>query len=184
MVNRIFKWWNEVIAWKERFEKLFPASFLQSKDFQKAELQKLEKILAYPGGKLNDEERLSRKLVRQQYRQLNKKIYPNPLIRFGVNAAKVTATALKWSYNKLTQPRISQDKKTSQNKKGMLVSDSEIKSLLEKGIAESKAHSKNQSNKNGEIITAGNLSKETNQKKTVLVKRVQSFQKNGLRRKR
>ena len=46
MVNRIMRWLDEVMAWKQRFEKLFPPAFIKSADFKKAEMRKLEKILS------------------------------------------------------------------------------------------------------------------------------------------
>lgn len=184
MVNRIFKWWQEVMAWKERFEKLFPASFLQGKDFQKAELKKLEKILSFPSNKLNEDERLSRKLVRQQYLRLNRTIYPNPLIRLGINATKLTASAIKWSFNKLTLTRPSHNKKAVQNKKEMPVSDAEIRSFLEKGIAESKAQTKTKSIKNVDIQVTGDLPKNQNNINPNILKRIRPIAKNGHRRKR
>lgn len=183
MVNRVFKWWNEVIVWKERWEKLFPASFLKSKDFQRAELKKLEKILSFPSNKLNEDERLSRKLVRQQYMRLNRTIYPNPLIRLGVNATKLTASAIKWSLNKLNLTHPSKNKKAVQNKKEIPVNDSEIKSLLEKGIAVSKGHTKSKGNKNVDIQTGGQPIIKP-QISTTIVKRIRPVAKNGLRRKR
>lgn len=184
MVNRVFKWWNEVIAWKERWEKLFPASFLQSKDFQRAELKKMEKILAFPRGKLNEDEKLSRKYLRQEYIKLNRKIYPNPFIRFGVNAAKVASGMIRWTFNKLKKPSLPHVQSAAQNNKAILDNNSEIKAFLEKGIAEYVAHSKTKSNKNAEMQAQGNLSKERSQIKPVMLRKKPAVNKNGFRRKR
>ena len=91
------RWLDEVMAWKQRFEKLFPPAFIKSADFKKAEMRKLEKILSYPRAKLNEDERLSRKLVRQQYIQLERERYPNPFVRLARNMGKLGWNAMKWT---------------------------------------------------------------------------------------
>lgn len=91
------RWLDEVMAWKQRFEKLFPPAFLKSADFKKAEMRKLEKILSYPRSKLNEDERLSRKLVRQQYKQLVRELYPNPFVRLARDTGKLSWNVLKWA---------------------------------------------------------------------------------------
>ncbi|WP_293906184.1 hypothetical protein [Sphingobacterium sp. UBA5670] len=76
MTNRIFKWWDDVQKWKDRFEKMFPPWFVTSKEFQKAELAKLRSVLEKKTGKLSEEEKLSKKILQGYYSKLEKEIYP------------------------------------------------------------------------------------------------------------
>lgn len=76
MTNRIFKWWDDVQKWKDRFEKMFPPWFVTSKEFQKAELAKLRNVLQNNTGKLTEEEKLSKKILQGYYNKLEREIYP------------------------------------------------------------------------------------------------------------
>jgi hypothetical protein len=84
MTNRIFKWWDDVQKWKDRFEKMFPPWFVTSKEFQKAELAKLRNILQTNKGKLSEEEKLSKSILRGYYNKLEKEIYPKLSTRISV----------------------------------------------------------------------------------------------------
>lgn len=88
MSNRIMAWLQSVQDWKMRFEKLFGANELESRAFKKEELRRTQEILSAKFKNLNNEERLSRKSVRQDVRDLKKELYPHPLSRLFVNASE------------------------------------------------------------------------------------------------
>lgn len=102
MTNRIFKWWDDVQKWKDRFEKMFPPWFITSKEFQKAELAKLRNVLHTKTGKLSEEEKLSKRILQGYYNKLEKEIYPRLSARIVVrmgnylqNLSKEIITKLK-----------------------------------------------------------------------------------------
>ncbi|CDT15638.1 hypothetical protein BN1088_150008 [Sphingobacterium sp. PM2-P1-29] len=171
MVNRILKWWQDVMDWKERFEKLFPPSFLQSRSFKKAELKKLEKILAYPSKKLSEDERLSQKMLYQeQYKKLEKSLYPNPIVRLARNAGKLSFTALKWSFNKIFKQAPVGNKNQISNNTRKPTTDSEVREFLNKSLATTKkAVSSKQKVKVGTPAMNANKVTGNNQKKTGVV---------------
>ena len=143
MVNRINKWWKEVMEWKERFEKLFPPSFLQSRAFKKAELRKLEKILSYPAKKLNEDEKLSKQMLyREQYKQLEKSLYPNPLVRLVRNTGKLALNTIKWTYNKVVKQAPLSGKNQIENRKTHPAKDAEIRDFLKRSLPDSEMASK------------------------------------------
>ncbi|WP_313492015.1 MULTISPECIES: hypothetical protein [Sphingobacterium] len=140
MVNRINKWWKEVMDWKERWEKLLPSNYINSRTFQKAELKKLEKVISYSKAKLNEEERLSQKLLyHQKYKELERSLYPNPLVRLIRNAGKLTGAAITWTFNKIRYQPSSGTKNQTNNgtvKPGR--SDMEVREFLKNSMNEVK----------------------------------------------
>lgn len=116
--------------WKERFEKLFPSSFLNGRDFKKAELKKLEKILSQPKAKLNEEELLTRRMVRTQYQQLERTLYPNTIVRLIRNTGKLTVNTIRWSAKQLrNRPRGTGKSRVKSLK------DSEVRDMIQKDKA-------------------------------------------------
>lgn len=143
MVNRINKWWKEVMEWKERFEKLFPPSFLQSRAFKKAELKKLEKLLSYPAKKLNEDEKLSQKMLyREQYKQLEKSLYPNPVVRLFRNAGKLALSTIQWTYNKIMKQEPLKGSNQAVNSKPKPANDSEIRDFLKRSLNDANTEAK------------------------------------------
>ncbi|MNJ95267.1 hypothetical protein D3C87_129750 [compost metagenome] len=135
MINRINKWWKESMEWKERFEKLFPPSFLQSRAFKKAELKKLHKITSYPKSKLNEDEKLSQKMLyEQQYKELEKSLYPNPLLRLLRNTGRLAFNTLKWSLGKITGVAPIRNPNPVKNNSTIPASENEIRQFLKKSL--------------------------------------------------
>ncbi len=171
MVNRIIKWWKDVMDWKERWEKLLPSNYINGRAFRKAELRKLEKIMEYPKAKLNEEEKLGQKvLYQQQYRELEKSLYPNPLVRFARNAGKLALTTLKWTFNKIKGPSPNHNRNQISNNIRKPVTDSEIREFLKKSLATTKkANSSKQNVKEGTTVLNSNKVTGNKQKKTGVV---------------
>jgi|GEM_PF-1627043 len=115
MTNRIFKWWDDVQKWKDRFEKMFPPWFVTSKEFQKAELAKLRNILQTDKGKLSEEEKLSMRILQGYYNKLEKEIYPKLSTRIVVRLGNHLQTLSKEIITKFkpTKPTIKDDLKPS-----------------------------------------------------------------------
>lgn len=70
--------------WKEsqqRLSSIFSSSILKSKAFEKEELIFRQNLLMHIGKPKNLEERITRKLLQQQKRELEKSLFPNLLIR-------------------------------------------------------------------------------------------------------
>lgn len=136
--------------WKERFEKLLPSNYINGRAFRKAEMRKLEKIMSYPKGKLNEDERLSQKMLfQEQYKQLERSLYPNPVVRLVRNAGKLAFASLKWTYNKIKGPAPTTNKNQVRNEKTAPMSDAEIRQFLKRSMADSKTI-----NQQGEKTTA------------------------------
>lgn len=94
MVNKIEEGYNEIIKWKKRFEKLFSAEVTNSRAFKLEELRMFERLLQRNPRGLNNEEKIFRKLIRQEKRNLVRSLYPNPLIRLIRNIFKTGASVL------------------------------------------------------------------------------------------
>lgn len=70
--------------WKEsqqRLTAIFSASILKSKAFEKEELRFRAGLLNHLGTPQNLEERITRKLLQQEKRELEKRLYPNRMVR-------------------------------------------------------------------------------------------------------
>lgn len=172
MVNKIIKWWKEVMDWKERWEKLLPSDYINSRTFQKAELKKLEKIMSYPKNKLNEEERLSHKLLyHQKYRGLERSLYPNPLVRLARNAGKLSMAALKWSFNKIRNQASTKTKNPTNN--GMTnpgTSESEVREFLKNSLTEVKSNNrKQQKSKTATSAVKRTVSANSRKKSAIIV---------------
>ena len=129
--------------WKERFEKLLPSNYINGRAFRKAELRKLEKIIAYPKAKLNEDERLSQKMLyQQQHRDLVRSLYPNPFVRLVRYAGKLAFATLKWTYNKIKGSAPTANKNQVRNEKTKKMSDAEIRQFLKSSLADSKTMNK------------------------------------------
>ncbi len=147
MVNRILKWWKDVMDWKERFEKLLPSNYINGRAFRKAEMRKLEKIIAYPKAKLNEDERLSQKMLyQQQYRELERSLYPNPLVRLVRNAGKLAFSTLKWSYNSIKGTAPPRLKNKFQSGKTGPMGDVEIRQFLKRSLTDSETMKRRKDN--------------------------------------
>ena len=77
-IEREMKRWE---AREQRFAKLFSASILQSRAFKKEKVRHLRKLTSQYRWSNDPEERMARKLLNQERRQLEKELYPNRLKR-------------------------------------------------------------------------------------------------------
>lgn len=91
MINRIEQGYNEIIKWKQRFDRLFSSEVMASRAFKLEQLAQYERLLARHGG-LNREEKVFRNMVRQERRGLERSLYPNPLVRL---VRRVLVTGLR-----------------------------------------------------------------------------------------
>lgn len=164
MANRINKWWNEVMEWKERFEKQFPSDFIKGRTFRSAELKRLERILAYPGKKLTEDERLSQRMVySEHYRELEKSLYPNPIIRLIRNVGKFAEAGLMWTAervrNMFAKPRPVSTLKDSDIRKFLKDSIQESSKVDKRNVASVKSDNQiSTGEKNKEDIKRNNMS--------------------------
>lgn len=86
MANRITNGLEEITRWKQLFENLiqrgvFSRDTLQSRAFRKEELRQYNRLLSRNRSGLSQDERIEKRFVNQQRRQLERELYPNPLIR-------------------------------------------------------------------------------------------------------
>lgn len=156
--------------WKERFEKLLPSHFMNGRAFKKAELKKMEKIISYPTAKLNEEERLSQKMLREQFRKLERSLYPNPLVRLLRNTGKFVATTIKWSVNKIMNQAPSRTKnQVSNTTTKPETSDSEIRTFLKKSMAEPRSAQKKKEKTKVEAPDINNKVSDGRRKRTGVI---------------
>ena len=95
-MNRIEHWWQDVMKWKARFEKLFTSMGIHpGQAFQKELLKNYKKILSAKMGNMSPEERLTRKMVKEEYKKLNRNVYPNPVIRYTKNLLGIALSGIK-----------------------------------------------------------------------------------------
>jgi hypothetical protein len=95
-MNRIEHWWQDVMKWKARFEKLFTSMGIHpGQAFQKELLKNYKKILSAKVGNMTPEERLTRKMVKEEYKKLNRNVYPNPVIRYTKNLLGIAISGIK-----------------------------------------------------------------------------------------
>lgn len=123
MTNRIFKWWDDVQKWKERFEKMFPSWFIESKEFQKAELAKLRSIIHAKTGKLSEEEKLSKKILQGYYHKVEQQVYPTFPSRISARIGNYVQTAAKALVERIRN-------KQSGSKKTIAPTPSDVSKLL------------------------------------------------------
>lgn len=79
--NRLEREMKQWEAREQRFAKLFSASILQSRAFKKEKVRHLRKLSTGYRWSDDPEERMTRKLLNQERRQLEKELYPNRLKR-------------------------------------------------------------------------------------------------------
>lgn len=103
MINRIEAGYNEIIKWKQRFDKLFSSDVTGSRAFKLEQLAMYERLLRQHKS-LSSDEKIFRKLVGQEKRNLERSLYPNPLVRLirksimlGVSVFKLGARLFKAS---------------------------------------------------------------------------------------
>ena len=93
MVNRIEIGHSEIIKWKGRFEKLFSAEVINSRAFKLEQLAMYEQLLKNVN-RLNREEKVYRKLIRQEKNNLVRALYPNRVFRFIRNTITAGASLI------------------------------------------------------------------------------------------
>lgn len=81
MANRIQQWWEDVKKWQVRFEKLFGLPFTGSKAFKKELLKKYEQVLSRKTKGITEDERMTKKSLKQKHRELEQELYPNRYLR-------------------------------------------------------------------------------------------------------
>ena len=80
MRNRIEQWWQDVLKWKKRFESIGNPSSGE-KYLLKEQLRKYEQILAAKINYPTTEEKITKKKLQQETKQLEKALYPNGIKR-------------------------------------------------------------------------------------------------------
>ncbi|MDR3008581.1 MAG: hypothetical protein LBV59_11645 [Sphingobacterium sp.] len=123
MTNRIFKWWDDVQKWKEKFEKMFPSWFIESKEFQKAELAKLRSIIHSKTGKLSEEEKLSKKILQGYYNKFEREVYPTYSSRISARIGNYLQTVAKSLIERIRNMQ-------ADSKKAIAPSSSDVSKLL------------------------------------------------------
>lgn len=90
-------------VWEERqqgYMHTFGPDLMRDRDFLKAKYQVLQQILkTHTKSNLSFDEQISRRILRGQVRQLNRRIYPNPVIRLLRNTAVLIGKLLIIPFN-------------------------------------------------------------------------------------
>lgn len=103
MENRIERWWNDVLKWKERFEILLSGS--SKKDYLKKEqLSKYKKIASAKINNLSSEEKSSRRLLKKEISDLEKDLYPNRAIRIAKKVAGLLSSLTERLFSRSANP--------------------------------------------------------------------------------
>lgn len=127
--------------------------------------------MSYPGAKLNEEEKLSQKMLREQYRELERSLYPNPIIRLVRNAGKLTGAAIKWTFNRIKNQPFSRTKNQPNNRMAKPgTSDTEVREFLKNSMNEVKTiNRKQQKTKTATTEVKRKVSSNSRKKSAVIV---------------
>lgn len=101
---------QELKGWEEkerRLSGLFTPSILQSSAFAEEKLRHYERPLRQPKTFSNLEERLTRKMILQEKKAIERKLYPNLIIRLVRRGAVRSAAAVKQYWERQREPRMS-----------------------------------------------------------------------------
>lgn len=96
MVNRIETAYNEIVKWKQRFDKLFSSEVSESRAFKLEHLKMYDQLLQRSTKGLSRDERSFRNLVKQERRNLVRSLYPNPLIRLLKTTFDTAASVIRF----------------------------------------------------------------------------------------
>ncbi|MNT11858.1 hypothetical protein D3C72_1467620 [compost metagenome] len=102
---------------------MFPSWFIESKEFQKAELAKLRSIIHAKTGKLSEEEKLSKKILQGYYNKIERQVYPTFSSRIAARIGNNVQTATKAIVEQIRN-------KQTGSKKAIAPSPSDVSKLL------------------------------------------------------
>lgn len=90
MINRIEKWMQDVLKWKQRFE-LISSSNASQKWMMKEQLRRYDQIASSRLKHPTQEEKLSKSKLLHEKATLEKALYPNPILRFSRKVLKAVS---------------------------------------------------------------------------------------------
>ena len=102
---------------------MFPSWFIESKEFQKAELAKLRSIIHAKTGKLSEEEKLSKKILQGYYNKVERQVYPTFSSRISARIGIYVQTVAKALVERIRN-------KQTGTKKEIALSPSDVSKLL------------------------------------------------------
>lgn len=112
MANRIEKWWEEIKAWKRKFENLLNSKGQKpDRNLLKEELRRYDVLLSKRLKNMTAEERFTRRQVVAERKKLMKQLYPNVVVRFMQNVGGLLSATAKLALPKRKDDQVSKQEK-------------------------------------------------------------------------